>query len=339
MANKEHLKILKQGVEAWNEWRKKNPNIRPDLSRADLRNSDFIDIDFRDVNLSAAHLSHSKIRGNLTGVNLRRANLVSTDLTSATLVRADLTGANLMGTNLLWAVLTDASLRSAVIGHTVLADIDLSHAKDLEMVNHTAPSSIGTDTLLRSKGTIPEVFLRGAGLPDDLIQYFRSQTSPIEFNSCFISYSTKDQEFAQRLYNDLQANSVRCWFAPHDIQGGKKIHEQIDDAIRIHERVLLILSPESINSAWVKTEIAKTRKREIAEKRQMLFPIRLVEFDVLREWECFDADAGTDSAREIREYFIPDFSNWKDHDSYQKAFSKLLVDLKKGEKSKVAPAT
>ena len=158
MANKEHLKILKQGVEAWNEWRKKNPNIRPDLSRADLRNSDFIDIDFRDVNLSAAHLSHSKIRGNLTGVNLRRANLVSTDLTSATLVRADLTGANLMGTNLLWAVLTDASLRSAVIGHTLLADIDLSHAKDLAFARpavYRAAWSVATSTTSGWLGGLP----------------------------------------------------------------------------------------------------------------------------------------------------------------------------------------
>lgn len=32
--------------------------------------------------------------------------------------------------------------------------------------------------------------------------------------------------------------------------------------------------------------------------------------------------------REIREYFIPDFSKWKDHDSYQKAFERLLRDLK-----------
>ena len=42
----------------------------------------------------------------------------------------------------------------------------------------------------------------------------------------------------------------------------------------------------------------------------------------------FDADTGIDSAREIREYFIPDFSNWKDHDSYATAFERLLRDLK-----------
>jgi hypothetical protein len=83
-----------------------------------------------------------------------------------------------------------------------------------------------------------------------------------------------------------------------------------------------------------KTEIAKTRKREIAEKRQMIFPIRLIDFESLKDWEFLDADTGTDYAKEIRSYFIPDFSNWKDHDSYQKAFTKLLADLKKGEKTK-----
>ncbi len=39
----------------------------------------------------------------------------------------------------------------------------------------------------------------------------------------------------------------------------------------------------------------------------------------LREWECFDADTGKDSANEIRQYFIPDFGNWNEHDSYRVA--------------------
>jgi hypothetical protein len=151
---------------------------------------------------------------------------------------------------------------------------------------------------------------------------------PIEFYSCFISYSTKDQEFAERLYNDLQGNGVRCWFAPHDIQGGRKIHEQIDEAIRLHDRLLLILSEDSMKSEWVKTEIAKARKREVREGKRVLFPVRLVEFEAMRDWECFDGDTGKDSGREIREYFIPDFSDWKNHDAYQAAFQRLVKDLK-----------
>src|ERR1035437_944238 len=72
-----------------------------------------------------------------------------------------------------------------------------------------------------------------------------------------------------------------------------------------------------MSSEWVKTELAKARKREVKEGKRVLFPVRLAPFEVLRDWECFDSDTGKDSAREVREYFIPDFSNWKDHDSYQ----------------------
>jgi hypothetical protein len=73
-------------------------------------------------------------------------------------------------------------------------------------------------------------------------------------------------------------------------------------------------------------------QREVKDGKRVLFPVRLVGFEVLRDWECFDSDTGKDSAREIREYFIPDFSNWKDHDSYQTAFQRLVKDLKAGDR-------
>jgi TIR domain len=149
----------------------------------------------------------------------------------------------------------------------------------------------------------------------------------IQFYSCFISHSTHDQAFAERLYADLQNKNVRCWFAPHDIQGGKKIHEQIDQAIRIHDRLLLILSNASMNSPWVKTEIANALDKEHDTKKRVLFPIRLVPFESIEKWEQFYADIGQDSAREIREYHIPDFSDWKNHDKYQAAFERLLRHL------------
>ena len=209
---------------------------------------------------------------------------------------------------------------------------DLRAVKGLETVHHVGPSVIGIDTIFQSNGNIPEAFLRGCGIPDDFITYMKSlAANPIEFYSCFISYSTKDQEFADRLYADLQNKGVRCWFAPNDIQAGKKIHEQIDEAIRRYERLLLILSPNSMKSPWVKTEIRKARKRERTEKKRVLFPVRLVSFEAIRDWELFDADEGKDLAGEIREYFIPDFSDWKKHDSYAKGFQSLLRDLKTEE--------
>jgi hypothetical protein len=208
-------------------------------------------------------------------------------------------------------------------------EANMKGAVGLELCRHSGPSYLDYFTL-KISWPLPLPFLRGWGLPDQYIDYLPSLLNQaMHFYSCFISYSAKDQEFAGRLYADLQAKGVRWWFAPHDIQGGRKIQEQIDEAIRLHDKLLLILSEHSMSSDWVQTEIAKARKREAQEKRQMLFPVALVPYDpVIENWECFDADRGKDSAREVREYFIPDFSNWKDHDSYQKAFQRLVADLK-----------
>ena len=156
-------------------------------------------------------------------------------------------------------------------------------------------------------------------------------SNPRGFYSCFISYSSIDQPFAKRLHADLQQEGVHCWFAAYDIRAGKKIHEQIEREIKRHDKLLLVLSEHSMNSEWVKAEIAYARQREGQEDRQLLFPLRLVEQQQIQDWRCFDADTGKDSAREIREYFIPDFSNWKDYDAYQAAFARLLRDLQAEE--------
>src|SRR5271166_5165917 len=346
MANKKHLAILGKGVAAWNEWREQHPDIiTPDLSGANLFGADLSGADLSGAVLSRADLIGAKLIGaNLSVADLADADLVDADLSGANLSPANLHEANLGGAKLSEAVLSEAVLSEAVLSEanlrgallseailflTVLADVDLSTAKGLDTVGHEGPSTIGVDTIYRSQGKIPEVFLRGAGLPDEFIAYIGSLVGrQIQFYSCFISYAGEDQEFADRLYEGLQSKGVRCWFAPHDIQSGRKIHEQIDEAIRLHDKLLLILSEHSMNSEWVKTEIAKARKRELKEGKRVLFPVRLVEFETLRDWECFDGDTGKDSAREIREYFIPDFSNWKDHDSFHGGLERLLKDLK-----------
>jgi hypothetical protein len=82
-----------------------------------------------------------------------------------------------------------------------------------------------------------------------------------------------------------------------------------------------------MKSRWVKAEIANARKKEQLQDRKVLFPIGLSDFDAIRSWKLFAADIGDDSASEIRKFFISDFSVWKDFDSYQKAFGRLLRDF------------
>lgn len=318
---------------------------RADFEGANLSGADLSDTDLREVNLRKADLQGANLEGvilkgvdfgtthfgelTLREARLHGASMYGVQFDGVDLSYSDLSGASLSGADLSRANLTGANLEDAIVGGTIFGHNDLSTIRGLETVRHYGPSIIGIDTIYRSKAKIPENFLKGAGVPDDFVRYMGALVAqPFEFYSCFISYSSSDQQFAERLHADLQSRGVRCWFAPHDVKGGKKLHEQIDQAIRVHERLLLILSPDSMESEWVKTEIAKARKRELQEKRQVLFPLRLVPFKALRDWECFDADTGKDSAREIREYFIPDFSNWKSHDPYQEALGRLLRDLK-----------
>jgi hypothetical protein len=360
MANVVQFEMLLQGAEAWNAWRGRHLAAPPDLRAADLRGANLnranlIGADLREADLHGAQLHEAEIkRADLRGADLSRANLRgaelnvadlsganlsdayvhSANLYSAKLSEANLSGANLRAADLRGADLSGANLdqadfAAAVAGWTHFTGVDLRTVRNLDSAKHQGPSFVSIDTIYLSHGQISEAFLRGAGVPDNFITFMKSLTgAPFEFYSCFISYSSINQDFAERLHADLQSAGIRCWFAPEELKGGKKLHEQIDKAIRVYDKLLLILSPSSMGSEWVKTEIAKARRREGREKCQMLFPISLVPYAAIQEWEYFDADAGKDSAREIREYFIPDFSNWKDHDSYRKAFDRLVQDLR-----------
>jgi hypothetical protein len=320
----EQVAMLRQGAETWNRWRSQNPSIRPNLIEADLSEADLSDANLRGADLNRANL----IESNLGEANLSWAKLIEAQLSGANFRGADLDKVNLSEADLSDANLRGADLSWARIGETIFGNTNLKDAQGLDYCQHIAPSVLDHRTILNS-GRLPLPFLQGCGLPDALIEYLSSLLQEaIQFYSCFISYSTKDQEFADKLYADFQNKGVRCWFAPHKIQSRKKIHDQIDEAIRLYDRLLLILSEHSMESEWVKTEIAHARQKEVEQRRQVLFPIGLTPFSKIREWKCFDADTGKDSAREIREYYVPDFSNWKDHDSYTSAFRRLLRDLK-----------
>lgn len=205
----------------------------------------------------------------------------------------------------------------------VLRDLDLSVVKGLELVEHLGPSSIDIDTIYRSAGNIPDAFLRGAGIPEPFITNMRALVgamSPIQFYSCFISFSSKDHEFAEQLYGDLQTKSVRCWFASEDLKIGDKFRDRIDESIRVHDKLLIVLSERSIASAWVRREVEAAFEREDRQKSTVLFPIR-VDDAVMQTNEAWAADIR-------RTRHIGDFSGWTDNHSYRKAFERLLRDLK-----------
>jgi len=86
---------------------------------------------------------------------------------------ADLEDAHLSGENLRGANLSDTNLTETSLFETVFSDADLSRAIGLETCLHYGPCTVDHRTLQKS-GPLPLVFLRGVGLPDNLIDYLPS---------------------------------------------------------------------------------------------------------------------------------------------------------------------
>jgi len=243
MAHPEHLQILQQGVEAWNQWLHRGRGITPDLSGANLMGADLRQATLRGADLSETHLR---------GADLRQAYLRGADVSKV------------------W-------LSNTVFGNTILTDV-----VGLETCMHNGPSTLDHRTLAHS-WPLPLAFHRGCGLNDWEIEVtklyapgltagqvtdilygiYPLRTDPlIQFYSCFICYASKDHTFAERLYADLQNNGVRCWFAPEDLPIGAKIRVSIDESIRVCDKLLLILSKASVTSPWVEQEVETALARE-----------------------------------------------------------------------------
>jgi uncharacterized protein YjbI with pentapeptide repeats len=164
MANQEHLKAIKQGVEFWNNWRDQNPEEVPDLAWANL-----VGIDLAGVNFEGANMKLAFCRGgNLEGANFRNATLYGINLEESNSKGANMEGASLEGAHLRKADLTGANLRNtnmklANLQDAILMDVDLTGASKLtleqfEEVKSLFGTKLDSKILDKLKEELPHLF-------------------------------------------------------------------------------------------------------------------------------------------------------------------------------------
>jgi uncharacterized protein YjbI with pentapeptide repeats len=325
--------------------------IGANLSRADLHGADLRMAHLSEAHLTGAHLSRADLsdaelwKADLSEASLWRANLKAANFNEANLSEADLRGANLrkallVGTDLSGANLIECNFSNAIISDTIFANSDLSETVGLEDVVHYGPSSISTDTIARSKGKIPEVFLRGCGLSDVDIEYAKlpnpelsndeinkilyrmydmRASQALQTSSLFISYSHGDSSFFDKLEKHLNRKGIRFWRDAHDLKSGR-MEKQIDRAIRQNPTVLLILSEHSLKSDWVEHEVRTARELEKEMGRDVLCPVALDDSWKNSPWPKRVME-------QVMEYNILDFSTWQDDSKFGSTFNKLIDGL------------
>lgn len=153
MYNQAHLDKLNEGVDAWNQWRKSNPELIPELRRANLSGihlagADFskaqmLGVNFAGADLTSANFSDAVLSSHWEKGIFRDADLSGADLSRANIYEANFIGANLSNiiapeANLGWndftnanlsgAQLQDANLGGSNFHGTNLSGADLSEA-------------------------------------------------------------------------------------------------------------------------------------------------------------------------------------------------------------------
>ncbi len=353
MTDPHHLERLDQGVDAWNAWRRDDPDARPDLAGADLARRNLRGIDLARANLRGATLDRATLvracldaadlrRTGLARATLREATLVHANLREATLHHAELRGARLDGADLslasfrsaslqnarlrqatlrrsdfLGATLTGSDLSGARLAETGFADTSLKSAYGLASCRHLAPSTVDHRTLERSGG-LPRPFLEGCGVPGALIDEYLRETGA-ETSTCFISYSAADETLARRLRGDLETRGIGCFLACDDMLAGDKILECVQREIAGRERMLLILSAASVASEWVEREVKHGLYEEQRRRATVLMPLTVD--DAIEH----TSEAWALTLRIDRE--IDDWHDWNEPSTYRVKLQRLITAL------------
>lgn len=326
------------------------------LQKADFSRRDVSDVDFRGADLSGAVFDTVEGRrtsfagakmvsarfsgcqfgavdfegGRLEGSKWHETSAYNTNFSACDFRRSDLNGVHAEVCLFHGATFEDASFARL----SFVQCLGLHETIGLVSVFHRAPSAFDNATLRDSCAGLPEAFLLNAGFSIEEVQTLQGMyRSGIRFYSCFISYTEVDKDLAFRLHTDLIANGVSCWQDEHNLKGGDFWRRQINEALRIYDKVLVICSEASLQRPEVVEEILQEIEQERVTNSKKLFPIRVDEYIFTESAVEAVKKLPPRQQREdwlsyLRNYHVPDFSGWRDYTSYMECLNKLLRDLK-----------
>jgi hypothetical protein len=96
----------------------------------------------------------------------------------------------------------------------------------------------------------------------------------------FLSYAAKDKKYAERLAGELKNSGASVWFDEWELQVGDSLRQRIDEAIAISDYLLILLTPNSINSRWIQAEWRAVFSNELNERAITVIPVLLEDCEI-----------------------------------------------------------
>ena len=123
---------------------------------------------------------------------------------------------------------------------------------------HPTPSDVVTT------GTLPEIYYK----------------EKIILSSIFLSHTSLDKPFVEKLARDLKRIGINVWFDKWEIKIGESITWRIEEGIRENEYLGIVLSPEALGSEWVKSELGAAWVKQMQLRKVFVIPIYYRDCDI-----------------------------------------------------------
>jgi len=334
--------------------------IEADLRGLDLRGADFTGVDISDVAFDGADLRAALFadvdgrRTSFRGADMRNCVIACSQFGAVTFAKAKLDRCHMRDVTTYNVDFSDVSFSKANLSNVhfsvgsfydcnftgarfhrlaFIQCLGLASSKGLTTIFHMGPSALDSVTLRENIVAMPDEFLLELGYSKQETETVKAlYSSGIKFYSCFISYTRSEREIASMLQRDLIASGVSCWRDETDMRGGDYWRRQINEALRVYDKVLIICSRSSLRRSEVVEEIIEGIEQERASGRQKLFPITVDNYLFSKNARQNVMKLPQRQQREdwltyLLNYHVPDFSMWKDREAYSCIFDRLLADL------------
>ena len=303
--------------------------VRCNLRGSSLHGADLSGADLSYADLWCANLSEANLQGaNLTEANLAWADLAGADLRNCRLTATNLEVANLAGADLRWAsfirpLLTGVSLGDCLFEMTLLADCDLSNVNGLGSTRHSGPSIVGSDSLARSKGLIPEDFLRQAGVAAPFIaaqhEIRRSdQTMP----KILLISSTTDVELVARIQRDLGESGVLSWTLAADDEEVLRSDQGALERIIYYDLLVLVCSTQALENPHICRVFNHLEPGAVLAHRPRLITVATDDLLYTRQDRL---------CTQLRQTEVVDLRGWPKEGSYRKGLALLTSAINQAE--------